>query len=452
MLQRFVLAVLAAVFSELQELSLFPAPDILQEDTIVEEHFDDSTHVCPFLKVRMFLMIVLCVTSTVFGKISRCSTSTHRKGRYVKENCQTDCGIFCVDCYNRDLYSKNYTTKELMVHEYARLISFNSFPYIDTFSTIKLAQSGFYYTGERSKIKCFCCGICISSLPIDKTIAEAHQQASPMCKVLQGTDLSNIPIQHPFTVDKLNLLLTSLETNLQSNNVTAKYQDYNNLEKRLSTFRKWPYSVPASRELAEAGFFFAGKPDSVCCFECGQGIKEWTEDDDPWIEHARFSPTCQHVRSCKGDRFVKLVLDTFQCSERGPIAQVGRPDLAEQLCIVAGYSSVLVKQAIDFIRTNSVSYTVNHTPNAPNVGDDTASSRTDLERRISHLSEENRRLHTQIEEQERQTVCKVCLIEEAIIVFLPCDHLACCENCAVQLHICAVCRTSITEKIKVYKS
>lgn len=47
-----------------------------------------------------------------------------------------------------------------------------------------------------------------------------------------------------------------------------------------------------------------GQNDSVVCFCCNLGLRSWTDDDDPWIEHARWSPRCTYVLLSKGTVFV----------------------------------------------------------------------------------------------------------------------------------------------------
>ncbi|OWF51548.1 baculoviral IAP repeat-containing protein 7-A-like [Mizuhopecten yessoensis] len=60
---------------------------------------------------------------------------------------------------------------------------------------------------------------------------------------------------------------------------------------------------------------------------------------------------------------------------------------------------------------------------------------------IDELTEENRELR-------EQKICKVCLDEEASIVFLPCGHLVTCPMCASALRKCPVCRTYIRGTVK----
>jgi len=47
-----------------------------------------------------------------------------------------------------------------------------------------------------------------------------------------------------------------------------------------------------------------GQDDQMLCFCCSQGLKDWEDEDEPWTEHARWSPTCSYVLLSKGKSFV----------------------------------------------------------------------------------------------------------------------------------------------------
>ena len=51
---------------------------------------------------------------------------------------------------------------------------------------------------------------------------------------------------------------------------------------------------------------FSGTADCVRCFQCGGGMRNWEFGDEPWIEHARWFPTCAYVKHCKGSHFIDL--------------------------------------------------------------------------------------------------------------------------------------------------
>ena len=64
---------------------------------------------------------------------------------------------------------------------------------------------------------------------------------------------------------------------------------------------------------------------------------------------------------------------------------------------------------------------------------------------LPEIEQENQKL------KEAQT-CKICLVKEIRVVFLPCGHLMSCVNCTRKLKKCAVCRQFIHKKQKTYRS
>ena len=51
-------------------------------------------------------------------------------------------------------------------------------------------------------------------------------------------------------------------------------------------------------------FNVTGRQDIVYCFQCGEGLRNWDPEDEPWEEHARHFPDCAYVEQMKGARFV----------------------------------------------------------------------------------------------------------------------------------------------------
>lgn len=93
------------------------------------------------------------------------------------------------------------------------------------------------------------------------------------------------------------------------------------------TQAKWSERIahPSVESLVEAGFYVAptgagpgdearGGPnvvvadDAVSCFYCGLGLNSWEPNDEPWREHARFSPRCGWVLRCKGRQWVRKLI------------------------------------------------------------------------------------------------------------------------------------------------
>lgn len=56
------------------------------------------------------------------------------------------------------------------------------------------------------------------------------------------------------------------------------------------------------------------------------------------------------------------------------------------------------------------------------------------------------------ENLKEQRLCKICLDDDAGVLFEPCGHICCCSSCGVPLQQCPICRTSITNIIKAYIS
>ncbi|OWF34641.1 uncharacterized protein LOC110443946 [Mizuhopecten yessoensis] len=83
---------------------------------------------------------------------------------------------------------------------------------------------------------------------------------------------------------------------------------YSDENARRETYRKWPSAANHKIEsLVDAGFFYTGKEDIVRCFFCDIGLAEWSNDDDPWEEHARHSPDCPHLKDRKSDEFSSAI-------------------------------------------------------------------------------------------------------------------------------------------------
>lgn len=66
------------------------------------------------------------------------------------------------------------------------------------------------------------------------------------------------------------------------------------------------------------------------------------------------------------------------------------------------------------------------------------------------LRYEMQKINEDVATIRQQLLCKVCLDGRVKMTFRPCGHLATCENCALLLESCPICRTKIAEKIKTF--
>ena len=70
------------------------------------------------------------------------------------------------------------------------------------------------------------------------------------------------------------------------------------LSVRRRTYILWPSWAARSVEpdrLAEAGFYYRGEGDEVCCYGCRQTFAGWKDGDVPLDVHRRRCPTCPVV-------------------------------------------------------------------------------------------------------------------------------------------------------------
>ncbi|KAK3585123.1 hypothetical protein CHS0354_034254 [Potamilus streckersoni] len=74
----------------------------------------------------------------------------------------------------------------------------------------------------------------------------------------------------------------------------TQYSQFSHESTRLATFANSGFFTDP-QIFAELGFFYRGQGDSVSCYECGITLSKWQTDDDPLLEHIRFSTECQHL-------------------------------------------------------------------------------------------------------------------------------------------------------------
>nr|AJC98412.1 IAP2 [Anopheles coluzzii]AJC98416.1 IAP2 [Anopheles coluzzii]AJC98426.1 IAP2 [Anopheles coluzzii] len=175
------------------------------------------------------------------------------------------------------------------------------------------------------------------------------------------------------------------------------------LDARIRSFESWRFGhMQNPTRLAVAGFYYTGTDDEVRCFQCDAGLRDWLVTDDPWQEHARCFAECSFLRLVFGADTVDEVLRNG----------------------IAGFKN----------GANTAT-----TPSATVSGpiDETSS---ELAQR---LREENKRM-----KQERE--CKICLTQEADVVFMPCAHLLSCVQCSTGVDNCPVCRAVITHRFRAF--
>lgn len=90
--------------------------------------------------------------------------------------------------------SESVRKEKFMNYEWIRLSSFKEFPASSKVSSIRLAQSGFYYSGNGEEAICFCCGLRNDSWNTTETVNEIHRRLSPNCTFSNGEQTNNVAI------------------------------------------------------------------------------------------------------------------------------------------------------------------------------------------------------------------------------------------------------------------
>lgn len=278
-----------------------------------------------------------------------------------------------------------------------------------------------------------------------------------------------------------------------------RYPQFAILSVRIATYRNWPSTLNQKpEELAKAGLFYEGSKDYVRCFQCAGGLREWEPEDDPIIEHARWFPFCEFMRLIKGDQFIMGVqAGTIKAVPKEPTPKHEFPSApkrefpsalkrefpSEHPAVLSvmemGYKKATIGKALQLFTqrkgqtldaqtllsivweivdddgcisddeqsSKAKEFIPDDTPNTVDVtkSSDSVTKEYPVLQDASQLEEENRVL------RERKT-CKVCLDEEASIVFLPCGHLVTCPMCASALQKCPICRSFIRGTVKAIVS
>ncbi|CAD6217889.1 GSCOCG00012904001-RA-CDS, partial [Cotesia congregata] len=204
--------------------------------------------------------------------------------------------------------SPNYHSEEERFNSYQRWPD-------PTVSPRQLAAAGFYYIGDGSNIRCFCCALTLGLLDAGRDPRIEHQRWRPTCRFIQNLPCGNIPRaapegvfeighQAPATdVDSISIQLDQVNLNRPAG---PTYKNYVSYAARLETFKDWPLSMAQTEEeMADAGLFYSGRSDRVNCFHCGGGLREWTPEDDPWEQHARWYSSCHYVWAVKGQAYIE---------------------------------------------------------------------------------------------------------------------------------------------------
>jgi baculoviral IAP repeat-containing protein 1 len=137
--------------------------------------------------------------------------------------------------------------KSQMFSEEKRLKTFDTYKTYSSWTPQEMAAAGFYFTGVKSGVQCFCCGLTLFTNSIRRVPLENHEKSQPDCEFLLGKDVGNIA--------KYDIRVKNPEHKLRGGK--ARYQED---EARLESFKNWPFYAQevSPHALSAAGFVFTG--------------------------------------------------------------------------------------------------------------------------------------------------------------------------------------------------
>uniref|UniRef100_A0A8C6RLB4 Baculoviral IAP repeat-containing protein 1a-like n=2 Tax=Nannospalax galili TaxID=1026970 RepID=A0A8C6RLB4_NANGA len=188
-----------------------------------------------------------------------------------------------------------------MRSEAKRLKTFVTYDTFRSWTPQEMAAAGFYFTGVKSGVQCFCCSLILFCTSLRRLPIESHKKFHPECEFLLGKDVGNI--------GKYDVRVRSPEKMLRGGK--ARFLEE---EARLESFQNWPFYAHGTspRALSAAGFVFTGKRDTVQCFSCGGCLGNWEEGDDPWKEHAKWFPKCEFLQSKKPTEKIAEYIQSYE--------------------------------------------------------------------------------------------------------------------------------------------
>lgn len=192
--------------------------------------------------------------------------------------------------------------------ENSRLETYLNWPAGHIVTPQNLARAGFYYLQQGDKVKCAFCNGIVGFWEVGDDPKNEHRRHFPNCTFVQsnfGETRAISPVNIETTSNSNESKFDLLDLGIQTHK-GPRQCDFATVEARLRTYINWPVELIQTPEmLSEAGFYYVGIGDQVRCFHCDGGLRHWDPQDEPWVEHARWFPSCSYLRIVKGNDFVK---------------------------------------------------------------------------------------------------------------------------------------------------
>lgn len=337
-----------------------------------------------------------------------------------------------------------------MFREELRLKSFeNKWPHTFIEARI-LAKTGFYFIGPSDQVKCYFCKVEIGRWETGDDAVTEHVRWSPNCPLLKRRETANDPIE---PIEELDQLLPPLsydvcgpcgidirpgsyaESSFSTSSTSstppistspsmveqetrtykhAEHAEYAIESARFRSFDSWPKTLKQKpKQLSDAGFFYTGRGDSVKCFSCNGGLRDWEENDDPWEQHALWFSKCEYLNLVKGKEYIDAVKAKVEKEKN---------------------LSASSQESVSSIASGSCS------------GNSVASASTSAQ---LPSEREDPSADSKLNDSR---LCKICYCAEYNTAFFPCGHVIACAKCASSVTKCPLCRKPFERVMRVFFS
>ncbi|XP_052238229.1 baculoviral IAP repeat-containing protein 7-A-like isoform X2 [Dreissena polymorpha] len=305
--------------------------------------------------------------------------------------------------------------------EHTRLRSYRGWPAQLRQTPRDLAAAGLLYMGQGDRCKCYWCGGELYDWDPEDLPWVEHAKWFQQCGFVRQQ------MGEQFVINVKNGVTTNVES--------PSNQEFLRRPHVLASLNDYRYT----REQVLEALHTYGVLNLVTAQDIRKYVEELTRKRQVALMHAGLTENVTYANLRQSSHLVKGSDSSFAVSAGGQ--QVAQPsDEAGasngQLCI-----EDLAMEGVEESNTDSINYRrlQNLSLNAHSSSLSSASIPSD----VDDVLKENEKL-------KEQRVCKVCMDREVCVTFLPCRHLATCEECGESISTCPICRSDVESKVKVY--
>lgn len=369
-------------------------------------------------------------------------------------------------------------------------------------SSTEMILAGFFQCYVRDRVICLYCNLICEGWTESDNPAEVHSVASPNCPYVQAVIVNGKKEERMI----LNDLKAESDYKLASTHiekVSEVYPQFKTITQRVESFKNWKHtSAPSIIDMARSGFFYTNTNNIVTCFYCGGSLQNWSETDNPQIEHCRWFPSCTYAKHLAGSdlyarieaakkmqqtrngafqlgatqttanpedktkiisRHAAATLDTtpcvflLDCSVRLNVIRrviedrlkIHNDDFEQDVdLIIQGF--ILDRQISEINgRHEKILRPSTITKSTEDIGQSTTLSslnpRIDAENSTCKHEKSNNN-----DDKLQDDSCIICFQEKRQLVCIPCGHLTTCVACGYSVDVCPICRVKVKAYVRVY--